>query len=113
MDPRLSHTRAIYILSEEMRRPLSGAHSKQEHEPQRGVNEKLVQIDSVSLGQDFGEADGQWFTPKKLQYSRIQKKKSWCNAIPAAQGSVITSKLDSGYASFLPRRWVLEIGYLY
>lgn len=34
---------------------------------------------------------------------------SWCNAITSTQRSIITSKLDS----YPPRRWALEIGYLY
>ena len=35
------------------------------------------------------------------------------NTIPGAQGSIITLELNSGNMPLLPRRWSLEIGYLY
>jgi hypothetical protein len=77
MDSRHSHTRAKYILSGEETKGLAGVHSKQECEPQGGVNEKLVQIDFVSLDQDFRESDDRKFIPKKSSTQYNTEKKNF------------------------------------
>jgi hypothetical protein len=57
------------------------------------------------------ESDARWLSIFK--HSTIWKKVSWCNSVPGAQGDIIISKLNSKYMLLLPRRWVLETGYLY
>ena len=75
MDSRHSHTRAKYILSGEETKGLAGVHSKQECEPQGGVNEKLVQIDFVNVNQTW-ESDVRCFTVCILK-TRCSQSGNW------------------------------------
>lgn len=61
------------------------------------------------LAQNFGKSDAMWFIFNKFKHYTIFPGVT----VPGAHGSIITLKLDSGYKSFLPKRWFLEIGYLY
>jgi hypothetical protein len=84
-------------------------------QPQGGRNENSIQIGSVNLAQDFRESDVRRLVASIFKHNIIWGgvgDVSWCNTIPDIQQSIITSKFNSGYMSLLPRRWVLEIGYL-
>ena len=72
-------------------------------------DENLGQPDLDGLDQTLGI----WFIGSILKHSTILKNLSWCNPIFDVQEVIITRKFNSKHMPFLPRRWVLEIGYLY
>lgn len=52
--------------------------------------------------------------PKKTPSTQYNMRNvSWCNTAPTEKGSRITLKLNSVNVSFLPRKWILEIDFLY
>lgn len=65
----------------------------------------MVQTDFLNLDQDFRGS--------KAYLSVFKHSIIWYIMIPGAQGNILTSKLNSEFISFLPKRWVLEIGFLY
>lgn len=81
----------------------------------KGEKENLVQIDIINLDLKLQESDVRLFILNTFKQYTLEKFPSVMESLMqmGASGLIArTSKLNSGYMSFLPRRWVLEIGYL-
>lgn len=75
----------------------------------------MVQIDIINLDQNFGSLVSGCSFSTNLNSVSWKKFPSVMESLMHKETSGLitwTSKLNSGFLSFLPRRWVLEIGYL-
>ena len=86
-------------------------HGWWQNDPSKDENENSVQIDFVNPDQTL-ESNAKRFVVSIFKHNMIWKKKDLGVIKPSVQRHTITSELNSGHMSFLPRRWVLEIGYL-
>lgn len=87
--------------------------SQRSERAQRSEHAQTAQIYVINLDHGCEESDARQLVVSMFKTTQFWRGRgSWCNTIPSSWGSMITLKFDSGYMSFLPRRWVPKIGYL-
>lgn len=75
------------------------------------VRRKTAQFDLECI--KLQDSCTMWFIARIFKHSTIEKKVFWYKTISREQRCIITLQVTSKSKSFYPRRWILEIDYVY